>query len=111
MSEGVKEITKLEKTSLSDFTLCKAELLPKLLKQLEERKSSVLPALHQFINCLCRLRRHVWKCERNEVSLRLQEGVEHPLMKETEKIRKSVYSILRQEQREQQPHRKQDMER
>ncbi len=32
-------------------------------------------------------------------------------VKEAEKIRKSVYSILRQEQREQQPHRKQDMER
>ncbi len=31
--------------------------------------------------------------------------------KEAEKIRKSVYSILRQEQREQQPLRKQDMER
>jgi hypothetical protein len=30
---------------------------------------------------------------------------------EAEKIRKSVYRILRQEQREQQPHRKQDMER
>ena len=30
---------------------------------------------------------------------------------EAEQIRKSVYSILRQEQREQQPHRKQDMER
>ena len=30
---------------------------------------------------------------------------------EAEKIRKSVYSILRQEQREQQPRRKQDMER
>ena len=34
--KSVKEITKLEKTSLSDFTLCEAELLPKLLKQLEE---------------------------------------------------------------------------
>ena len=34
--ESVKEITKLERTSLSDFTLCGAELLPKLLKQLEE---------------------------------------------------------------------------
>ncbi len=33
---SVKEITKLEKTSLSDFTLCGAELLPKRLKQLEE---------------------------------------------------------------------------
>ena len=32
-------------------------------------------------------------------------------VKEAEIIRKSVYSILRQEQREQQPHRKQDMER
>ena len=32
-------------------------------------------------------------------------------VKEAEKIRKSVYSILRQEQREQQPRRKQDMER
>ncbi len=32
-------------------------------------------------------------------------------VKEAEKIRKSVYSILRQEQREQRPHRKQDMER
>ena len=32
-------------------------------------------------------------------------------VKEAEKIRKSVYSILRQEQREQQLHRKQDMER
>ena len=30
---------------------------------------------------------------------------------EAEKNRKSVYSILRQEQREQQPHRAQDMER
>ncbi len=30
---------------------------------------------------------------------------------EAEKIRKSVYRILRQEQREQQPYRKQDMER
>ena len=34
----MKEITKLEKTSLSDFTLCGAELLPKLLKQLEKRE-------------------------------------------------------------------------
>jgi hypothetical protein len=34
MFESVKEITKLEKTSLSDFTLCEAELLHKLLKQL-----------------------------------------------------------------------------
>ena len=33
------------------------------------------------------------------------------VLKEAEKIRKSVYSILRQEQREQQPYRKQDMER
>ena len=33
------------------------------------------------------------------------------LKEETEKIRKSVCSILRQEQRERQPHRKQDMER
>ena len=33
------------------------------------------------------------------------------VLKEAEKIRKSVYSILRQEQREQQPHRAQDMER
>ena len=32
-------------------------------------------------------------------------------VKEAEKIRKSVYSILRQEQREQQTYRKQDMER
>ncbi len=32
-------------------------------------------------------------------------------VKEAEKIRKSVYSILRQEQREQQPRRAQDMER
>ena len=31
-------------------------------------------------------------------------------VKEAEQIRKSVYSILRQEQREQQPHRKQDVE-
>jgi hypothetical protein len=36
MSESVKEISKLEKTSLSDFTLCGAEHLSKLLKQLEE---------------------------------------------------------------------------
>ena len=66
LSQGksVKEITKLGKTSLSDFTLCGAELLPDL---------------HQFINCLCRLRRHVWKCERNEVSLRLERGGVPPL--------------------------------
>ena len=32
-------------------------------------------------------------------------------VKEAEQIRKSVYSILRQEQREQQPRRAQDMER
>jgi len=36
MFGSVKEITKLEKTSLSDFTLCGAELFHKLLKQLEE---------------------------------------------------------------------------
>ena len=36
MFGSVEEITKLERTSLSDFTLCGAELLPKLLKQLEE---------------------------------------------------------------------------
>ena len=41
----------------------------------------------------------------NQRYLALKEEV-----KEAEKIRKSVYSILRQEQREQQPHRKQDME-
>ncbi len=42
----------------------------------------------------------------NQRYLALKEEV-----KEAEKIRKSVYSILRQEQREQQPRRKQDMER
>ncbi len=42
----------------------------------------------------------------NQRYLALKEEV-----KEAEKIRKSVYSILRQEQREQQLHRKQDMER
>ena len=42
----------------------------------------------------------------NQRYLALKEEV-----KEAEKIRKSVYSVLRQEQREQQPHRKQDMER
>ena len=36
MFESVEEITKLERTLLSDFTLCGAKLLPKLLKQLEE---------------------------------------------------------------------------
>jgi hypothetical protein len=41
MSGSVEEITKLEKTLLSDFTLCGAELL-----HTEERKSSVLPGLH-----------------------------------------------------------------
>ncbi len=42
----------------------------------------------------------------NQRYLALKEEV-----KEAEKIRKSVYSILRQEQREQQPHKMQDMER
>ena len=42
----------------------------------------------------------------NQRYLALKEEV-----KEAEKIRESVYSILRQEQREQLPHRKQDMER
>ena len=42
----------------------------------------------------------------NQRYLALKEEV-----KEAEKIRKSVFSILRQEQREQQPNRKQDMER
>jgi hypothetical protein len=42
----------------------------------------------------------------NQRDLALKEEV-----KEADKIRKSVYSILRQEQREQPPHRKQDMER
>ena len=40
--KSVKEITKLEKTSLSDFNL-----------HTEERKCSVL-----FIDCLCLLKRH-----------------------------------------------------
>ena len=38
-------------------------------------------------------------------------GCHSAKVKEAEKIRKSVYSILRQEQREQQPRRAQDMER
>ena len=42
----------------------------------------------------------------NQRYLALKEEV-----KEAEKIRKSVYSILRQEQRERQPNRAQDMER
>ena len=42
----------------------------------------------------------------NQRYLALKEEV-----KEAEKIRKSVYNILRQEQREQQPRRAQDMER
>ena len=42
----------------------------------------------------------------NQRYLALKEEV-----KEAEKIRKRVYSILRQEQREQQTYRKQDMER
>ena len=42
----------------------------------------------------------------NQRYLALKEEV-----REAEKIRKSVYSILRQEQREQPPRRKQDMER
>ena len=42
----------------------------------------------------------------NQRYLALKEEV-----KEAEQIRKSVYSILRQEQREQQPRRTQDMER
>lgn len=36
-ANSVKEITKLERTSLSDFTLCNAELL-----RTEERKDRVL---------------------------------------------------------------------
>ncbi len=59
---SVKEITKLEKTSPSDFALCGAELLPKQLKQLKERRSSFLPALHQFINCL----RRGWLCQERQ---------------------------------------------
>ena len=46
--------------------MCKHSLfVPNLRKSKsfrEERKNSVLPALHQFINCLCRRWRHVWKC-------------------------------------------------
>ena len=63
----MKEITKLARISLSDFTLCGAELFHKLLKQLEERKSSVLPALYRFINCLYRRWKHDGKCERKSV--------------------------------------------
>ena len=37
------------------------------------------------------------------------EGCHSAKVKEAEQIRKSVYSILRQEQREQQPRRAQDM--
>ena len=44
MFESVKEITKLERTLLSDFTLCGAKLLPKLLKQLEESLARFLQA-------------------------------------------------------------------
>ena len=39
------------------------------------------------------------------------EGCHSAEVKEAEQIRKSVYSILRQEQREQQHHRVRDMER
>jgi len=55
MTGSVKEITKLEKTLLSDFTLCGAEFLPDLHR--------FIYCLHQFMDCLCRLHRHVWKCE------------------------------------------------
>ncbi len=49
MSEerSVKEITKLENTSLSDFKL-----------HTEECEKHAF-----FIDCLCRCRRHVWKVE------------------------------------------------
>jgi len=48
----VKEITKLEKTSLSDFTLCGAELLPKQLMQLEESASGFFrPCTDSLIVC------------------------------------------------------------
>ena len=56
-----------------------------------------------------------WKAERDKLKAERQQlsrrySTLKDAVKEVEQIRKSVYSILRQEQREQQPRRVQDME-
>jgi hypothetical protein len=57
------------------------------------------------------MERRIHQADRREKTLNQRYLALKEEVKEAEKIRKSVYSILRQEQREQQPQRKQDMER
>lgn len=58
----------------------------------------------------------LWKAERDKLTAKRKQldrdyHILKDEVKETEQIRRSVYSILRQEQRKQQPRRAQDMER
>ena len=89
-------------------------------KRLTEAEQTLLTAAHDYLkgvmNGKTAIPTKTWKAEfakltaerktLNQRYLALKEEV-----KEAEQIRKSVYSILRQEQREQQPRRVQDVER
>ncbi len=65
--------------------------------------------LHGVMNGKTALPIKAWKAERDKLSR--QYAALKDEVKEVEQIRKGVYNMLRQEQREQQPRRTQDMER
>jgi hypothetical protein len=73
------QITKLENASLSDFTLCEAELLPKLLKQLEE---SLMRFFRTCINSLIVCVGYVGLSGSLEVNFQILIGVRAEARKE-----------------------------
>ena len=89
-------------------------------KKLTEAEQILFTAAHDYLkgvmNGKTALPVKAWKAEYAKLTAERETLNQRYLalkgeVKEAEQIRKSVYSILRQEQREQQPRRAQDMER
>ena len=88
-------------------------------KPLTDTEQALFTAAHSYLkgvlNGKTTLPTKAWKAERDKLTAERKMLNQQYLslkneVKEAEQIRKSVYSILRQEQRERQPHRAQDME-
>lgn len=88
-------------------------------KTLTDSEQILFTAAHSYLKDVLNGRTGIpakaWKAERDKLTAERKTLNQRYValkdeVKEAEQIRKSVYSILRQEQREQQPHRAQDME-
>ena len=88
-------------------------------KPLTESEQILFTAAHSYLKGMLNGKTSIpakaWKAERDKLTAERRTLNQHYLslkdeVKQAEQIRKSVYSILRQEQREQQPKRAQDME-